>query len=504
MADHSISPGAITGSPRIAVTGASGAEVAADVLAVPVAAGGRPDPVLAALGEAVAGFVASGEHSGRMHDVLLLPSPAGMATRRVLLYGLGAASDLDGQRVRFAHQEMVRVARSFGHRRIAVLRAGPLADGDAGAVVEGSIAGSWERRWRGTGARPAPLEELVLAGFGDVRPEAVELAGRLGSATAAARGWQDAPANEMGPQRLVEIAAEMASRLDLELEVLGPRELSAAGCNLLLAVGAGSAREPRMIRLQHRGGRAGGDNLALVGKGITFDSGGLSLKSAEGMTRMRSDMGGAAAVLAAIEVIAACRLPVDVMAVVPAAENLPGADAQRPGDVWTSAAGRTVEVLNTDAEGRLALADAITFAIRAGATHILDLATLTISAMHVVGHAATPGIANDDAFWGLVAAAAEAAGERVWRLPVYPEFRDLLRSQRADLRNSGYGEAGVVTAGMFIGEFVEGRSWVHLDVAASQWNESATLRDVPRGPLGAGARLCYRVAERMAAGAPAG
>jgi leucyl aminopeptidase len=306
----------------------------------------------------------------------------------------------------------------------------------------------------------------------------------------------------MGPQRLVDIAAEMAGRLGLELEVLGAGELAAGGYNLLLGVGAGSEREPRLVRLQHRGGAAGGDNVALVGKGITFDSGGLSLKTADGMTRMRADMGAAAAVLAAIEVIATQRLPIDVMAVVPAADNMPGGRAQRPGDVWTSAAGRTVEVLNTDAEGRLVLADAITFAIRAGATHVVDLATLTGSARVAVGHAASPGISNDDELWAQVAAAAETAGDRVWRLPIYPEFRDLLRSQSADLRNSGYGEAGVITAGMFIGEFVEGRPWVHLDIAGSHWNENAAQHDVPSGPLGAGTRLCYRVAERLAARAP--
>jgi leucyl aminopeptidase len=473
--------------------------VQADVLAVPVASGGQPDPALQALGEAVAGFVASGEYRGRLHDTLLIPSADGMAARRVLLYGLGAERDLDGQRLRFAHQEMVHAARSFGYRRIAVLRAGPLGDADACAVVEGCVAGGWDRRRRGTGDPPAPFEELTLVGFGGGEPESVELARQLGAATARAREWQNAPANELGPRELADVAADLAGRLGLELEVLGPDELAAGGYSLLLGVAAGSERPPRLIRLQHRGGRAGGDNLALVGKGITFDSGGLSLKTVDGMLRMRGDMAGAAAVLAAIEVVAANRLPVDVMAVVAATDNMPGPGAQRPGDVWTSASGRTVEVLSTDAEGRLVLADAITFAIRAGATHVVDLATLTGSAVTALGHATTLAVGNDDGLWNLLAAAAEAAGERVWRLPIYPDYRDLLKSQSADLRNSHYGEAGAIAAGMFIGEFVEGRPWVHLDIAGSHWNENAALRDVPRGPLGTGARLCYRVAERLAA-----
>jgi leucyl aminopeptidase len=477
--------------PRVAFAADGAVGVVADVLAVPVAAGGAPDPVLQALGGEIAGFVASGEVRGRISEALLIPSPEGMASRRVLLYGLGAERDLDGQRLHFAHQEMVQAARSFGHRRIAVLRAGPLRDEDVTAVVAGCVAGGWERRRRTSGERPAALEELSLAGFG-ASPAAAELGSQLGAATARAREWQNTPANEMGPQRLADVAAELADRYGLELEVLGPDELAAGGYALLLGVAAGSERPPRLIRLQHRGGRGGGDNLALVGKGITFDSGGLSLKTAEGMLRMRGDMGGAAAVLAAN------RLPVDVMAVVAATDNMPGPGAQRPGDVWTSANGKTVEIFSTDAEGRLVLADAITFAIRAGATRVVDLATLTGTATQALGHAATLAVANDDGLWDHVAAAAEIAGERVWRLPIYPEYRSLLRSQSGDLRNSNYGEAGAIAAGMFIGEFVGDRPWVHLDIAGSHWNENAALRDVPRGPLGTGARLCYRVAERLA------
>jgi leucyl aminopeptidase len=196
--------------------------------------------------------------------------------------------------------------------------------------------------------------------------------------------------------------------------------------------------------------------------------------------------------------VAESKLPINVMAVLAVAENLPGRGAQRPGDVWTSASGKTVEVLNTDAEGRLVLADAVTYALRSGATHIVDLATLTSDARAALGHAASCAVSNDDRLWGQVAAAGDAAGDRVWRLPIYPDFRELIQSQSADLKNSYYGEAGVITAAMFIGEFVEGRPWVHLDIAGSHWNENQSHRDIPRGPLGAGTRLCYRLAELMA------
>lgn len=476
------------------------AAVEADVLAVAVMSRAPgPDPALTVLDPAAAAFVTSEEHSGRLHEVLLLPARAGMASSRILLYGLGAAGDLDGSRLRFAHQEMVRAARGYGLGRIAVLKSGALRAEDFGAVIEGCVSGGWDRRARSTGRHPAALRELTLVGFGDASRVEVDVSLRLGEATARAREWQNMPANELGPGGLEAVGREIAMRLGLDCEVLEAKALSANGYNLLAAVGAASDDEPRLIRLQYRGGGTGGPNLALVGKGITFDSGGLSLKPADAMVKMRGDMGGAAAVLAAIEVIAESRLPIDVMAVVAAAENLPGRGASRPGDVLRSASGKTVEVLNTDAEGRLVLADAITYALRAGATHIVDLATLTGDARAALGHAASAAVSNDDRLWELMAAAGEAAGDRVWRLPIYPDFKELIQSQSADLKNAYYGEAGVITAAMFIGEFVEGKPWVHLDIAGSHWNENQSHRDIPRGPLGAGTRLCYRLAELMAA-----
>ncbi|TMC71223.1 MAG: leucyl aminopeptidase family protein [Chloroflexi bacterium] len=475
------------------------ASVAADVLAVPVMSGAPADQVLMGLDPGAAAFAASGEHRGRLHEVLLLPARAGIASPRVLLYGLGAAAELDGSRLRFAHQEMVRVGREFGHGKIAVLRAGALRLADLGPVIEGCVAGSWDRRGRSTGRHPSVLTDLALVGFGDAPDHVVDTSRRLGEATARAREWQNAPANELGPVRLEAIARELAVKFGLECETLGAEALTAGGYRLLAAVGAASDEEPRLIRLMYRGGATDGPSLALVGKGITFDSGGLSLKSDEAMVKMRGDMGGAAAVMAAIQVVAESRLPINVMAVIATAENLPGRGAQRPGDVWTSASGKTVEVLNTDAEGRLVLADAITYALRSGATHIVDLATLTGDARAALGHAASAAVSNDDRLWAQVAAAGEAAGDRVWRLPIYPDFRELIQSQSADLKNAYYGEAGVITAAMFIGEFVEGRPWVHLDIAGSHWNENQSHRDIPRGPLGAGTRLCYRLAELMAA-----
>jgi leucyl aminopeptidase len=216
------------------------------------------------------------------------------------------------------------------------------------------------------------------------------------------------------------------------------------------------------------------------------------------MSQMKADMAGAAAVLAAIDVIASRKVPIDVMAIVPACENMPGPSAQKPGDVVVSADGKTVEVVDTDAEGRLVLGDALTFALRNGATHILDLATLTGAATIAIGHAATAAVSNDDDFWSLVDKASLEAGDRVWRLPMYADYRVLLRSQIADLRNAEYGEAGSILGGMFIGEFAGGKPWAHLDIAASSWNTNLELTTVYRGPSGAGTRVCIELAELMA------
>ena len=489
-------------APRISLTDEAPSMLDADTVALPIAAGEALEGAALELDRALHGLIGealrSKEHRGRQHEILLLPTVGRIVARRVLLYGLGAPADLDGQRLRFAHHEMVRAARNYGYRRVAVLRSSPLRFEDLPAVVEGCVLGTWERRSRQSGSRPAELEELLLAGFGSGGEHAVALSQRLGEATNRARDWQNAPANELGTDALATVAQDIAAAHGLEVEVLGPRELAAEGYRLLLGVGSGSGRPARMIRLQHRGAQDG-RTLVLAGKGITFDTGGLSLKTAASMQRMRGDMAGAAAVLAAMEVIAAERMPADVMAVVPAAENMVSEGAQRPGDVVTSANGKTVEVVNTDAEGRLVLADALTFAIRRGATHLVDLATLTGTATMALGHAASVALTSDPELWALVGRAAHLAGERVWPLPIYPEYRTLLRSRSADLRNGFYGEAQTICGGMFIQEFAEGRPWVHLDIAASAWNENPELSTIPRGPLGTGTRLCVRLAELFAA-----
>jgi leucyl aminopeptidase len=495
---------------RITLVATAPADITADALAVPIATGHRLSGAAVDLDRALGGLLtellSSGEFKGRIHEVLPVPTNGRIAARRLILYGLGSVGDLDGQRMRSAHHELIRAARTYGYRRIALLRSEPLAGESMTGVVEGCVMGTFERRSRQTGAHPerGELDELMLVGFGQGREREVVSAQEAGEATNRAREWQNAPGNELTPEALAQEAQKIAQRHGLEIEVLGPAELRAGGYNLLLGVAAGSTEPARMIRLRHRGGQQGGDSahanapvLALIGKGITFDTGGISLKEPPSMSQMKADMAGAAAVLAAIDVIAARKLPLDVMAVVATTENMVGPSAQRPGDVVVSAEGKTVEILNTDAEGRLVLADALTHALRNGATHLLDLATLTGAATIAIGHGATAAVSNNDEFWQLIEEAARRAGDRVWRLPIFADYRVLLRSQIADLRNSEYGEAGAILGGMFIGEFARGKPWAHLDIAASSWNTNAELTTVLRGPSGAGTRLCIELAELM-------
>jgi leucyl aminopeptidase len=496
---------------KVSLVSTSAAELPVDALAVAVSTGqrlaGSALELDRALGGILSEMIASAEFRGRIHEVLPVPIHVKGGPRRVVLYGVGALGDLDGQRLRSAHHELIRASRTYGYRRIGLVRAEPPLGLDAlKAVVEGCVMGTFERRSRQTGAQPErrEIEELVLTGFGIGREHEVVAAQENGEATNRTREWQNAPPNELTPDALAQEATRIAQRHGLELEVLGPSELRAGGYNLLLGVASGSANPPRLVRVRYRGGQrpgvtppAGTPVLALVGKGVTFDSGGISIKPAEHMSQMKGDMAGAAAVLSAIDVIASRKVPVDVMAIIAATENMPGPSAQRPGDVIVSADGKTVEIVNTDAEGRLILADALTHALRNGATHIIDLATLTGAAKIAIGHGATAAVSNDDTFWGLVDRAAADAGDRVWRLPILADYRVLLRSQIADLRNGEYGEAGSILGGMFIGEFAGGKPWAHLDIASSSWNTNTELTTVLRGPSGAGTRLCISLAELM-------
>lgn len=289
----------------------------------------------------------------------------------------------------------------------------------------------------------------------------------LGEATNLARNLTNRPGNLLTPSELAIAAMEIADRHGFPSEVLDEREIELKGMGGLLAVGKGSVNPPRMIVIRYQGTGQWDNVVGLIGKGVTFDTGGISLKRTQGMESMISDMGGAAAVLGVMEALGRLRPRINVIMVIPAAENMPSANAYKPGDVITSLSGRTIEVLNTDAEGRVLLADALTYAREWGATRFIDVATLTAAVLSVLGDIATGAVTNNEDFLREFLAASCSSGEKIWQLPAYPEFREMLNSEVADLRNTAGRYGGATTAGMFIGEFAEGLPWIHLDIAGT-------------------------------------
>lgn len=343
------------------------------------------------------------------------------------------------------------------------------------ALTEGLILGAYRRRHY-------KLEQASYAGLAAVtfnieqQTDEVEREGWIqgiqrgqafAEATNLARDLTNIPGNLLTPSDLAMAAIEVAERYGLPAEVLDEREIEQKGMGGLTAVGKGSVNPPRMIVIRYQGKEQWDHVIGLVGKGITFDTGGISLKRAPGMEEMISDMGGAAAVLGVMEALGRLRPQINVVMVIPSAENMPSANAFKPGDIITTLSGRTIEVLNTDAEGRVVLGDALTYAREWGAEQIIDLATLTGAVLTTLGDIATGAVTNDETFLQELIAASRDSGENIWQLPVYPEFREMIKSEVADIRNAAGRYGGASTAGLFIGEFAEGLPWIHLDIAGT-------------------------------------
>jgi leucyl aminopeptidase len=285
----------------------------------------------------------------------------------------------------------------------------------------------------------------------------------------------------------------------LECQVLDERQIADRGMGGLYAVGQGSNNPPRMIALKYQGREQPADVLGLVGKGITFDTGGISLKKADGMEEMVGDMGGAAVVLAVLYAVASLQLPVNIVAVIPSAENMPSGSALKPGDIITTYSGKTVEVLNTDAEGRLVLADGMTYAKELGADRLIDVATLTGAVLVALGDVTTGAITNDETFLKQLQEASSRVGEKLWQLPSYPEYREMLKSEVADVKNSTSPDrwAGCITGGLFVGAFAGDTPWIHLDIGGTAWLWQEKSLD-PKGGSGAMVRSIVELVRQMA------
>jgi leucyl aminopeptidase len=439
------------------------ADCGAEVLAVGLFEGANLPPEIAAAAgadDAQAGF-----------KKLSLLRPDGFPP--VVIVGLGERGEIDAERL--------RVAAAIAAEEAARLEVGSLgwalpesddAEAAAEALVTGTILTSYsfDRFKSGEGDDTSGLESLTLLGPAEL--DDVAIGARVAAAAQnRARDLQLTPANVATPSFLAERAEEIAADHDaVSAEVLGRAELEQKGMGGLLAVSQGGPQEPKLIVLRYSGG---GDAAptAFVGKGVTFDTGGISLKPGAGMQEMKMDMSGAAAVLEAVAAIAELGLPVDLIAVVPSTENMPSGTAIKPGDVITQYNGKTVEVNNTDAEGRLILADALAYAVELGAERIVDLATLTGAVLIALGSTYAAVISNDDALADEVIEAGERSGELAWRLPLHPEYKELMKGTVADLSNLGKKrKAGTITAASFLEEFVGETPWAHLDIAGTSWD----------------------------------
>jgi leucyl aminopeptidase len=457
-----------------------------------VAVGLFEDDELAA---AVAG--ASGADSARPDfKQLALLRPDG--TPPTLVVGLGRRNQVDSEKLRVAAAVIAKEAGRLQAGSLAwVLPESDDADAAAAALVTGTILAAYrfDRFKSGDGDESPRLESLTLL----APPELADAAATATIAAEAqnrARDLQLAPANVATPSFLAERAEEIAAGSDaLSAEILGRDELEQKGMGGLLAVSQGGPQEPKLIVLRYSGG-GGGAPVAFVGKGVTFDTGGISLKPGAGMQEMKMDMSGAAAVLEAVAAVAALELPVEIVALVPTTENMPSGTAIKPGDVITQYNGKTVEVNNTDAEGRLILADALAYAVELGAERILDLATLTGAVEVALGKTYAAVIANDDGLAAEAIRAGDETGELLWRMPLHPEYTELMKGTVADLSNLGKKRlAGTLTAAAFLEEFVGDTPWAHLDIAGTAWGVGRAY--VGDDASGFGVRLLVEFARHL-------
>ncbi len=449
----------------------------------------------------------------RRFETLVVPvADPGFRAGALVLVGAGPAAEFTPDVARRLASATSLLGRARGASAIAFLHrpgAGQMATLPASvwaeAWAEGATLAEFDPGRYKTAEeerKVTPSASLAWPGLPEADREAVRAAATRGQMVVRcanlARDLVNEPGNLLPPRVLADRALDMAGGTSLRVDVLDEARLAELGMGLLLGVARGSQEPPRLIVLEHAPeGAPSAPVLGLVGKGVTFDAGGISIKTAAGMDRMKDDMAGGAAVIAAMRAIALLDLPIRVVGVVPSVENLPSGQALKPGDVLRGASGRTVEVLDTDAEGRLILGDALWYARRLGATHLVDIATLTGSCAIALGKTTTGLFGRPDAWADRVRSLADERGERAWRMPLVDDYRDLLKSEIADTVNVGGRYGGSITAALFLVEFTDGLPWVHLDIAATAWNEEARAF-LPKGPTGVGVRTLTALAAAMA------
>jgi leucyl aminopeptidase len=427
-------------------------------------------------------------------------------TQESLFIGLGIEKELTAEKLRTIFAKVLKKSRGLKANKLYmdIIQIEKLCFGATiKAIVEGLCFGDYKfDKYKSEKTKLDNIEICIGSipeGKTSEAEEYIKEAKILVKANFLARNLINEPANVIYPETLAKAAKKYGSEYGYEVEILEKNAIEKLEMNAFLSVAKASANEPRLIVMRYFGD---GDNckeiLGLVGKGLTYDAGGYSLKSNEGMVNMKCDMGGAAAVIGAIAAIAKRKLKINVVAVVAACENLISGAAYKPGDIIGSMAGKTIEVLNTDAEGRLTLADAVYYTIeKENATRVIDIATLTGAVLVALGTTTTAAITNNEEFYQDIEGASKKSGEKMWLLPAFEEYKKQIKSDIADLKNLGGKHAGTITAGLFIGEFVKGKPWVHLDIAGTGWADSE--RDYyAKGGTGVGVRTLYYLAKGYA------
>ena len=465
-------------------------QLEADALIVPVFEG-RKDARFGA-----EDLFTSGEVSGKALELTVVHHAPGVRATRVLLAGAGKPDKFDPAGLRRLAAAGVRHLKSKSVKKVTfVLDAEFAGDDFASAAVEGAILGNFEPDRHKTGDDKKSLDTFTVAGDTPGLDAAVQRGRILAESQNFTRELVNEPANLLTPTAMADAARKMADEFKLECEVLDRDAMQKLGMGSLLGVAIGSAEPPVLIVIRYRpAAKANGKaHLGIVGKGVTFDTGGISIKPADGMEKMKYDMAGGAAMIGAMRAIAQLKPAIPVTAYIPCVENMPGSRAQRPGDIVTAMNGKTIEVINTDAEGRLILADALVYARKQGCTHLVDAATLTGAVVVALGHLNVGLFANDDGMRDRVMEASKAEGERMWPLPLEEDYKEYLKSGFADIANVGGRWGGAVTAAMFLKEFAEETPWVHLDIAGTAWLDD-TKPFLAKGPTGLPVRTLVRLA----------
>ena len=453
--------------------------------------GGATGAVDKALDGAITKLIEQGEIKGKLTEISIIHSLGKIPARIVAVIGLGKQSELTLDKIRALAAEFCRSLRKLNCKRIATIVHGAgtgeiETEASSQAITEGSLLGLYRFRKHITKEpeNQSVAELLIVERDATKLPDlkqGCKKGGIIAEATNLARDLINEPANYMTPSDMAKVAKELAKACGLELTILDREQMEREGMGSLLGVAKGSLQPPKLIILSYKGDKTSSDTLGFVGKGITFDSGGISIKPSENMAEMKGDMAGAATVIAALSAIAQLKPKVNVTAVIPATENLPGGNALKPGDILKAINGKTIEVVNTDAEGRLILADALGYAIKQRLSPLVDLATLTGACHIALGDICSGIFGNSQELIDKVFKAGTKAGERLWQMPMYEEYKEQNKSDVADIKNSGGRWGGAITAAQFLAEFVGDTPWVHIDIAGT------AMTDKERGYLVKGA-----------------